>query len=70
MADRLLRLPLVQDKCGLKKSEIYDRMRRGAFPLSVALGPRAIAWLESEIDLWIAEKVRETRAHKNGGEIK
>lgn len=45
----LLRLPAVMDKVGLKKSAIYDRIRRKEFPRSVAIGRRARAWRASDI---------------------
>ncbi len=37
-----------------------DRMEAdGRFPKRIKLGPNRVGWLESEIDDWIAEKVRE-----------
>lgn len=53
--DRLLRLPEVMDRVGLKKSAIYDRMKTGRFPQSRMLGPRYVVWVESEIDEWVRE---------------
>lgn len=59
---RLLRLPGVIAKTGLKRSQIYLYMKNGYFPSSVRIGPASVAWLESEIDDWIASKLssRET----------
>lgn len=57
-AERLLRLPDVEARTGLKKSAIYAGMRAGQFPACIKLGPRAAAWAESEIADWIAEKIR------------
>ncbi len=34
-------------------------MNLGDFPKSVQLGPRAVAWLSSEIDQWIDDRVKE-----------
>jgi prophage regulatory protein len=50
---RILRLPRVEDKTGLKHAEIYDRMREGDFPRPIPLGARARGWLEAEVDDWI-----------------
>ncbi|MDG6079891.1 AlpA family phage regulatory protein [Erythrobacter litoralis] len=50
---RLLRLPEVMSKVGLRRTAIYDRMKRGRFPKSRSLGPRCTVWLEAEIDEWI-----------------
>jgi len=51
---RILRLRTVEEKTGLKKSSIYERIKGGNFPKPIRLGPRAVGWLESEIDDWIA----------------
>lgn len=56
---RIIRLPAVQDKTGLKHSEIYDRIKLGTFPRQVPLGPKAVGWLEHEIDAWIEERAAE-----------
>lgn len=53
--DRLLRLPQVMNRVGLKRSAIYQRMREGRFPRSRVLGPRCTVWLESEIDRWVGD---------------
>ena len=37
-------------------------MRQEKFPKSVSMGGRAVAWLESEVDTWIQERV-ELRDH-------
>jgi prophage regulatory protein len=50
---RIIRLPAVQEKTGLKHTEIYDRIKLGTFPRQVPLGPKAVGWLEHEIDAWI-----------------
>lgn len=50
---RLLRLPEVMARVGLKRSAIYQRMSEGRFPKSRSLGPKCVVWVESEIDDWI-----------------
>ena len=50
---RLLRLPEVIVRVGLKRSAIYQRMSEGRFPKSRSLGPKCAVWVESEIDDWI-----------------
>lgn len=57
----LLRLPDVEARTGLKKSAIYAGMRAGTFPQCLKLGPRASAWPSSEIDGWIAGRIRAAR---------
>ena len=55
---RLIRLKEVQNRVGLGRSTIYRWMDEGKFPKPYSLGGHAVAWLESDIDLWIATKLR------------
>lgn len=55
---RIIRLPEVQRKTGLGRSSVYKYMKENGFPKSITLGPRAIGWLENDIDHWIAERVQ------------
>ncbi|RVL05658.1 helix-turn-helix transcriptional regulator [Sinorhizobium meliloti] len=41
------------------RMHIYRLMKAGKFPKSVPVGSSSIAWLESEIDAWIMERVAE-----------
>ncbi|MBU0774037.1 AlpA family transcriptional regulator [Sphingomonas sp. IW22] len=50
---RLLRLPEVIARVGLRRSAIYQRMSEGRFPRSRSLGPKCAVWVEAEIDEWI-----------------
>ncbi|MBF9152163.1 AlpA family transcriptional regulator [Novosphingobium jiangmenense] len=50
---RLLRLPEVMVRVGLRRSAIYQRMSDGRFPKSRSLGPKCAVWVEAEIDEWI-----------------
>jgi prophage regulatory protein len=55
---RILRLPEVISRVGLKRASIYQYISIGAFPRSVSLGPRAVGWIEREIDVWLAERIQ------------
>ena len=50
---RLLRLPEVMRRVGLKRSAIYQRMSEGRFPKSRSLGYRCTVWVEAEVEDWI-----------------
>lgn len=50
---RLIRLPEVMDRVGMKRSAIYQRMKEGRFPRARSLGARCAVWVESEIDDWV-----------------
>ncbi|WP_305829927.1 AlpA family transcriptional regulator [Photobacterium leiognathi] len=56
---RLIRLKEVMNICGLGRSSIYKFMEDGRFPQSVSLGDRAVAWVETEVEEWIEQKVAE-----------
>lgn len=58
---RLIRLKQVIEAVGLQKSAIYKRIAAGEFPKPISLGGRSVAWLESDIDAWIREKVHASR---------
>jgi len=53
----LLRLPQVQARTALSRSEIYRRIAAGTFPAPVKLGERASAWPEHEIAAWCAARI-------------
>ena len=56
---KVIRLKEVMERTGLGRTSIYNFMAAGSFPKSVSLGARAIAWLESEVDDWIVERIKE-----------
>jgi prophage regulatory protein len=60
---RFLRVGKVLEITGLKPSTLYAMMAAGTFPKSIPLGPRARAWLETEIEAWIEARI----AARDGG---
>jgi len=62
MKHRVLRLPEIKAKTGLSRSTIYGLISRGRFPGSIALGPRAVGWIESEIDEWLTKRIEASRS--------
>lgn len=63
--ERLLRLPEVESRTSLKKTTIYAGMNASppTFPRSVRLSARAVAWRESEIAAWQAQRQQTGGAH-------
>jgi len=55
----ILRRKQVEARTGLARSTIYDQIRAGTFPAPISLGTRAVGWIESEIDTWLAERVKQ-----------
>lgn len=61
MSENILRLPAVVEKTGLSRATIYRLQGLAKFPTSIDLGARAMGWLESEVEAWIAERVADAR---------
>jgi prophage regulatory protein len=59
--EQMLRLPQVKLKIGLAGSTIWKEVKEGTLPPPVALGARAVAWRESELQAWIEVKVLASR---------
>ena len=55
---RILRLPEVMTRVGLKRASIYQHIADGLFPKQIVLGIRAVGWLESEIDEWLSARIK------------
>jgi prophage regulatory protein len=61
MSNVILRLPTVKSRTGLARSTIYLRIAQGSFPKQISLGGRAIGWVESEIEGWLAHQIEQSR---------
>ena len=61
MSNTLIRLPEVQRRTGYSKAWIYRLMSQQRFPKTVKIGSRSIAFIESEIDEWIDQRIAESR---------
>ena len=60
MATKILRISQVKQQIGLSRSTIYQRISKGLFPRPISLGLRAVGWLESDLEDWIAERIADT----------
>ncbi len=55
---RILRKPAVKALIGISAdSTLYDLMAAGMFPRPINIGPRAVGWIESEIEDWISARM-------------
>jgi prophage regulatory protein len=61
----------VEEKTGYKKSWIYAAVRAGTFPAPVSLGGRTKGWVSTEVDDWLEQQIKASRARQgevgNGG---
>jgi prophage regulatory protein len=61
----ILRLKELEQRIGLKKSSIYEKMNKkskhydSTFPVTVALGERSVGWLAHEVAEWISSRQRK-----------
>ncbi|MBW4934459.1 helix-turn-helix transcriptional regulator [Marinobacter sp. F4206] len=60
--ERMLRRTEVEAITGRSRSSIYDGIATGTFPKPVKIGARAVAWPESVIRNWIAERMEGGQA--------
>jgi prophage regulatory protein len=54
---RLIKLKEVLHMTGLSRATVYRFMAAGGFPMKVELGGNSVAWVESEVEDWINEKI-------------
>lgn len=47
---KFLRLPEVRARTGKSRSSIYAGIDDGTFPKPIKIGPRAVGWIEAEIE--------------------
>lgn len=59
---QILRLPQVCKITGLGRSMIYQLEADSRFPARVRIGARAVGWVESEVQIWLASRVLHHRA--------
>jgi len=52
--DSLLRIKDVRARTGLSTATVYRREAAGTFPTRQQLGPKAVAWYESDIGEFVA----------------
>jgi prophage regulatory protein len=65
----ILRRKQVEARTGLSRSSIYAKIRGKrngehdpTFPKPIPLGAKAVGWVESEVEAWIASQIKKSRA--------
>lgn len=53
------RLPTVMRRSGLSRSSVYAGIAAGTFPKPIKLSARAVGFLSTEIDAWIASRAAQ-----------
>ena len=66
----ILRRKQLEARTGLSRSTIYAKMRENpkrphdfdpTFPKPISMGAKAVGWIESEVEAWLAARVAESR---------
>ncbi len=53
---RAIRIKEVIQKISLSQSTIYAMITKGEFPKPFELTPGRVAWIEEDVDAWLAQK--------------
>lgn len=66
----ILRRKQVEERIGLSRSTIYAKLRRNpkrpgdydpTFPQPVSIGAKAVGWVESEVEAWLTNQIKNSR---------
>ena len=68
MTDSFLRLPKVKQLTGFGRSQIYHLIKQGKFPKQIHIGPKSVAWLDSEVSEWMKQRIRLSRNEDTPGQ--
>lgn len=64
---RFYRLPHVSETVGLRRSAIYALIKKCKFPAPIKITRHSSAWLSSDIDAWMDERIAASAAADNKG---
>jgi prophage regulatory protein len=56
---KLIRIAAVKSMTGISKSHIYLLASEGDFPKPIKLGERSVAWVQEEVEAWIASRIAQ-----------
>ena len=57
MTERFLSVKSVLDRVCLSRTELYERMKEGTFPRTIALGPQKVVFIESQVEAWMRAQI-------------
>jgi len=64
---KVLRFSKLQERVGLSRTHVGRLEKAGEFPRRVALGPRSVGWIESEVNFWLESRERVGSGKRIGG---
>ncbi|WP_065754084.1 helix-turn-helix transcriptional regulator [Bradyrhizobium paxllaeri] len=57
MTERFISVKSVLDRVCLSRTELYERIKQGEFPRTVALGPQKVVFIESQVEAWMKSQI-------------
>lgn len=69
MAQKLFPMRALLECICISKTELYRRINRGDFPKPVPIGRQRVAFIEAEVESWIAARI-EARDTGEGAETR
>lgn len=57
----MLRISEVCRRSGLSKSQVHRMVNENDFPQPIRLSKRAVAWVASEVEKWMQDRISATR---------
>lgn len=64
MKQSLIRPKYTAKRAAISTSHMYDLISKGKFPKPVKISERISAFVESEVDTWINEKISSARSEE------
>jgi len=61
---RILRLPEVICRVGMRRASIYHAISQSSFPKQIILSKRTVGWIEQEIEDWLAARIKASRSEQ------
>ena len=62
LSDKFVDMAFITEFTGLSDKWFYKLIQEGQFPKPIKLG-RSSRWLKSEIEVWVLERITESRSH-------
>lgn len=67
---KALKIKDVVEKVSLGQSTIYKMVSLGTFPKPFQIAPNRVAWVESEIEDWLAERASQRTGVQDADPVK
>jgi len=58
---KFLRIEEVKQRIGLGRTTIYKMVNEGTFPKPVRILGKKVAWIDSEVDEWMMQRIADER---------